>query len=96
MVQFIGYRLNGPNIFRLAESIRGKNCTQFLVALDIVVEEFEERPDGFRIEIIPPPPDNPLGETVNLIFIIWTSSKTEPIPLDGSRRLRACKKRRAI
>ncbi|KJA27626.1 hypothetical protein HYPSUDRAFT_866417 [Hypholoma sublateritium FD-334 SS-4] len=86
MVQVIGYRFNGPNLCRLAKGMLGEDCTHFLAALGLLIEEFEERPDGFRIEAIPPPLDDPLNEDANIIFIIWVSEKRENIPFKRVRR----------
>ncbi|KJA17527.1 hypothetical protein HYPSUDRAFT_46298 [Hypholoma sublateritium FD-334 SS-4] len=87
MVQLIGYRFNGPNLCRLAKGMVGQDCTVLLAALGLILEEFEERPDGFRIEAIPPPDNDPLAEDVNIIFVIWASSRREPIPFKKVRRL---------
>ena len=86
MAQLIGYRFNGPNLCRLAKGMLGEDCTRFFAALGLLIEEFEERPDKFRIEAIPAPVNDPLDEDANIIFVIWCSSKREPIPFKKLRR----------
>ncbi len=64
----------------------GEDCTQFFAALGLLIEEFEERPDKFRIEAIPAPVNDPLDEDSNIIFVIWCSSKMKPIDFKELRR----------
>ncbi|KJA17525.1 hypothetical protein HYPSUDRAFT_90655 [Hypholoma sublateritium FD-334 SS-4] len=87
MAQVIGFRFNAANLCRLAKSMRGIECTSLLGAVGVIFREFEDRPDGFRIELIPVPPGDPSGEEVNIIFIIWVSSKQKPLSFKKLRQL---------
>ena len=87
MAQVIGFRFNAVNLCRLAKSMRNIDCTELLGAVGVIYEEFEGREDRFRIELIPVPPGDPSGEEVNVIFIIWATSKQKPLPFKKLRQL---------
>ena len=88
--QVIGYHFNTANLCRLAKGmVSGEDFTMFLEALGVLINHFEDRLDRFRIEVIPVSPDDPAapGEEVNVVFIIWASSKMRPISFKKVKKL---------
>lgn len=81
LFQAIGYSLNADQMCRIAKSINGKDFTNLLDAYGNVFFIFENSPD-YIWKIVPAPPNNPLGEKLNILFVVYSRWSIEPIPFE--------------
>ncbi|KJA17529.1 hypothetical protein HYPSUDRAFT_46299, partial [Hypholoma sublateritium FD-334 SS-4] len=89
--QAVGYRLNGDQMCRLAKCMTGIEKTNILHAYGLLWDIFDDIPD-YCLRTIPAPGENPSGDPVNILFVIFSAPQVEPLSLERLRgRLRTAR-----
>ncbi len=86
-VQLVGYRFNADQMIRLAKGIQGVESTDIENAWASVAKHFDNHPDHYFLHPIYAEPVAPHFESVNFIFVIFPSSKTQDMLFRKCRRI---------
>lgn len=82
--QAVGYRLNGDQMCRMAKAIKGVDRDNIDDAYAVLRFLFDDIPD-YCWRLISAPRDNPSGDPINVLFVIFSTYQPQPLSLERLR-----------